>query len=298
MAAEEDDFWRIYQEDSDDERRPQTEKDSPRLKDGTQNAISFDMWNGCTVKTFKSKLGQNKAFKPICVYVLKQVTEYLSRINVQYLVCGGTALSVYRERGKMIPHDGDVDIVIFESDFSKVLQNILSFTSLQENNIDLSETCPVTGTHWFDKDGSEIPFTGCGGKRLKFFATKKLWDKFGIRPDLRFDSSMAHLDVFTFGKHPDDPSCFCYNWNIPGSYDFKRKRFPKTCVLPLKSYNFEGLNVQGPKDLETFLKVEYGYLGRDAMFDFASQLYVKIPDSVYKELPKNVKKVMADDLAK
>ena len=72
----------------------------------------------------------------------------------------------------------------------------------------------------------------------------------------------------------------------------REKRFPKTCVLPLKTYTFEGLNVQGPSDLETYLKVEYGYLGRDAMFDFASQLYVKIPESVYEELPTNVKKIM------
>ena len=76
-------------------------------------------------------------------------------------------------------------------------------------------------------------------------------------------------------------------------------RFPKTCVLPLKTYNFEGLNVQGSSDLQTFLEVEYGCLGRDAMFDFASQLYVKIPESaVFEELPKNVKNIMANKLTK
>ena len=260
------------------------------------SSISFDMWNVCTVKNFRAKLGQNKTFKPLCIYVLKHVTEYLSRINVQYLVCGGTALSVYRESGKMIPHDHDVDIAIFETDFSNVVQNLSSLTSVQDGNITVSDKCSVNGTSWFDEDGNEIPFNGFGGKRLKFFATKKLWDEFGVRHNLRFDPSLAHLDVFTFGEHPDHSDCFCYNWNIPGSYDSRRKRFPKTCVLPLKNYIFEGLTVQGPSDLKTFLEVEYGYLGRDAMFDFASQLYVKIPKSVYEELPKNVKKIMAQDL--
>lgn len=264
-------------------------------EDITPKSISFDMWNGCTLGNLRTKLGQNKTFKPICIYVLKEVTEYLSRVNIQYCVCGGTALSVYREGGKMICHDGDVDIAIFESDFSSVVENLSSLTAIQNGYISLSDKCPVNGTSWFDVDGSEISYSGCGGKRLKCYATRKLWDKFGIRRDLLFDPSLAHLDVFTFGQHPDDPACFCYNWNIPGRYDFRRKCFPKSCVLPLKTYKFEGVSVQGPNSLETFLEVEYGYLGRDAMFDSVSQLYVKIPASIYKKMPQKIKKVLVND---
>lgn len=288
MATCEDDFLAICQDDYCKEGKQEMTEVTPK-------SISFDMWNGCTPSNFRAKLGQNRAFKPICIYVLKQVTEYLSRLNIQYLVCGGTALSVYREDGKMICHDGDVDIAIFESDFSSVVQSLSSLSSMQDGYISLSDKCPVNGTSWFDADGNEICYSGSGGKRLKFYGTKKLWDHFGIRTDLRFDSSLAHLDVFTFGQHPDDTTCFCYNWNIPGRYDFRQKRFPKTCVLPLKTYNFEGVTVQGPYCLKNFLKVEYGYLGRDAMFDFASQLYMKIPESVYEKLPKKIKKIMAND---
>lgn len=288
MATSEDDFLAIC--------APDNSNNEVQQHLAEPNSLSFDMWNSCTVRNFRSKMGQNKAFKPLCIYVLKQVTEYLSKMDIPYLVCGGTALSVYRENGKMICHDGDVDVAIFETDFLKVMQNMPSFLSTQDGNINLSDKCPVTGTSWFDKQGNEIPFNGVGGKRLKFFATKKLWDEFGIRHDIRFDPALAHLDVFTFGQHPDNPNCFCYNWNIPGSYDFRRKLFPKICVLPLKTYNFEGVSVQGPNDLKTFLEVEYGYLGRDAMFDFSSQLYVKIPQSVYEGLPKNVKKVVSRDL--
>ena len=291
MATCEGDFFAICQ----DEHCQEENKEIADLYGSsnevvTPNSISFDMWNGCTLSNFTSRLGQNKLFKPVCVFVLKQVTDYLNRINVQYFVCGGTALSVYREGGKMICHDNDVDIAIFERDFSSVLQNLSSFTSMQDGFIYVSDKCPLNGTSWFDEGGSEISYNGCGGKRLKFCATRKLWDQFGIRSDLLFDPSLAHLDVFTFAPHPDDHSCFCYNWNIPGSYDYRRKRFPKTCVLPLKTYNFEGICVQGPNCLKTFLEVEYGYLGRDAMFDFSSQLYVKIPQSVYEKLPKKVKK--------
>lgn len=289
-----DDFLSILQDDICQEGEQEIPGNSA-AEASTPKSISFDMWSGCTPGNFRTRLGQNRAFKPICIYVLKEVTEFLSRINIQYLVCGGTALSVYREGGKMIRHDGDVDIAIFEADFSSVMRNLSSFTSKHDGYISLSDKCPVNGTSWFKDDGSEILYSGRGGKRLKFYATRKLWDEFGVRTDLGFDPTLAHLDVFTFGQHPDDPTCFCYNWNIPGRYDFRRKRFPKSCVLPLKTYKFEGVSVQGPNCLETFLDVEYGYLGRDAMFDFASQLYVKIPEPVYENLPKKIKKVLANN---
>lgn len=294
MASCEDDYLSIFQDRDTDTEAKQEMPDTcnPQSKVTTPKTISFDMWNGCTLGNFRTKLGQNKRFKPLFIYVLKEVTEFLSGMKIQYFVCGGTALAVYREGGKMICHDGDVDIAIFESDFSSVVQNISSLPAIHNGYISLSDKCPFNGTSWFDEDGSEISYNGCGGKRLKFFATRKLLDEFGVRGDLLFDSSLAHLDVFTFGQHPDDPTCFCYNWNICGKYDFRRKRFPKSCVLPLKTYKFEGVCVQGPNCLETFLEVEYGYLGRDAMFDSDSQLYVKIPESIYKQMPKKIQKVL------
>lgn len=227
--------------------------------------------------------------------MLEKVVKYLSEIDIEYFVCGGTALSVYREDGKMIRHDGDVDIAIFECSFSSVLQNLPSFTAMQDGFIHVSNKCPVSGISWFDEHGREILYNGSGGKRLKFCASRKLWDRFGIRKDLLFDPGLVHLDVFTFAQHPDDHSCFCYNWNIPGRYDYRRKQFPKTCILPLKPYNFEGVSVKGPNCLKTFLEVEYGYLGRDAMFDFSSQLYVKIPQSVYEKLPKKIRKFLTSN---
>ena len=229
MATCEDDFLAMDVDEGYEKSKTQSAEYSSSVKSGTSSSISFDMWNCCNVKNFKSKLGQNKTFKPVCVYILQQVTEYLSRINVPYSVWGGTALSVFREGGKMIRHDGDVDIAIFETDFSKVLQNLSSFTPIQDGSISISDTCPVKGTGWFYEDGNEIPFSGCGGKRFKFLGTKKLWEEIGIRPDIRFDPGMAHLDVFTLGQHPDDPDCFCCNWDIPGRYDFKRKQYVRYC---------------------------------------------------------------------
>ncbi len=164
MATCDDDFFCILQDDSQDEEQETPDIGQSSAEATTSKSISFDMWHGCTLGNFRAKLGQNRTFKPICIYLLKEVTEFLSSINIQYLVCGGTALSVYREGGKMICHDGDVDIAIFESDFSSVMQNLPAFTSKHDGYISLVDKCPVNGTSWFNVDGSEILYNGCGGK--------------------------------------------------------------------------------------------------------------------------------------
>lgn len=101
MASCEEDFLALCQDQScQEEGKEIIDLGGPSNESVTPKSISFDMWNGCTPSNFSSKLGQNKLFKPVCVYVLEKVVEYLSTINVQYFICGGTALSVYRENGK------------------------------------------------------------------------------------------------------------------------------------------------------------------------------------------------------
>lgn len=143
----------------------------------------------------------------------------------------------------MICYDGDVDIVIFEFDFFSVVQNIFFLFVIYNGYISFLDKCFFNRISWFDEDGSEIFYNGCGGKRFKFFVIRKFWDEFGVRGDLFFDFSLVYLDVFTFGQYSDDFTCFCYNWNICGKYDFRRKRFLKSCVLLFKIYKFEGVCV-------------------------------------------------------
>lgn len=217
-------------------------------------------------------------------------------MNINYFIYGGTALSVYREGGRMIKHDGDIDIAILESDFSNAVHGIDSFCAFKEGDVLMSHECSHRKRGWFDADGKEIPFSGAvGGKRLKFFASRKLFKQFGFQADESFDLDLAHLDVFTLSQHPDDSNCYCVNWNFPGSYDYRRKAFPKSIFSPLKTYNFEGVEVYGMNDLRTYLEIEYGYLGRGAMYDCKTQLYVKIPENLFKQLPSEVQRTMDGD---
>ena len=38
-------------------------------------------------------------------------------------------------------------------------------------------------------------------------------------------------------------------------------------------------------ELNAYLEIEYGYLGRGAIYDNVSQLYVKIPENMLQSLP-------------
>lgn len=257
--------------------------------------LSFDMWGSCRANNLQEKLEENQRMKPPRVHVMKLVTDFLDDINVKYFIYGGTALAVYREGGRMIAHDGDIDIAIFETDFSRAVKNSGSFSALKDGLVTMSHDCSRHHGDWFDADGNEIPFSGIGGKRLKFFATRKLLAQFGIPTDELFDLDLVHLDVFTLGQHPDHPNSFCVNWNIPGHYDYTKKAFPKSIFFPLKTYSFEGLNVYGMNDLKAYLEIEYGYLGRGATYDNETQLYVKISDSLFEQLPCDVQRSMASD---
>lgn len=55
---------------------------------------------------------------------MKLVADYFNRVNVSYFIYGGTALAVYREGGKIIKHDGDIDVAILET-VSQTLSAIL-----------------------------------------------------------------------------------------------------------------------------------------------------------------------------
>ena len=258
--------------------------------------LSFDMWGNCRADNLRIKLQENQSFKPLRVHLFKLVIGYFKKMNINYFIYGGTALSVYREGGRMIKHDGDIDIAILESDFSNAVHGIDSFSAMKEGEVVMSHKCSLGSRSWFDADGNEIPFSGqVGGKRLKFFASRKLFKQFGFLTDESFDQGLVHVDVFTLSQHPDHPNCYCVNWNLPGCYDYRRKAFPKSIFSPLQTYNFEGVEVYGMNDLKTYLEIEYGYLGRGATYDCKTQLYVKIPENLFRQLPSEVQRSMGAD---
>lgn len=103
------------------------------------NMLSFDMWGSCRAQNLEEKLEENRQLKPLRVHIFKLVTDYLSSIKVDYFIYGGTALSVYREGGKMIEHDSDTDVAILETDFTRAVKSLDFFPAIKEGHVVMSQ---------------------------------------------------------------------------------------------------------------------------------------------------------------
>ncbi|KAA0183702.1 X prolyl aminopeptidase [Fasciolopsis buskii] len=282
--------------------------------------ISFDMWCQCSLKNIKRTIRRNQYWKPIRLYLLKIVLDFCKLADINPFIYAGTALAVYRENGRMIKHDSDIDLAVLERDggvgaFTKLLQTCIRhgvsysgvagefppFDIYDNSDITISFNSRVTGKSWLRVNAAGVTsiceefYSGTDCKIAKFFFSrtgiKRVCDIFGKGANtlnqLMSDPSLAHVDLFTFSPHQCSPdSHLQVNWDIPGVYNARRKAFPTNSILPLKEYTFEGISVLGPAELESYLKTEYGYLGRDAIFDVKEQMYVKIPDNFRDLVPR------------
>lgn len=288
--------------------------------------ISFDMWGNCTPRNITKKIRRTNCLKPLHRELLRQFVEICTAAGIKAFVYGGTALGVYREGGKMIAFDYDADFATYEyppEHPEGVLSHLANFC-LQEDrhakvvNIDgVSQSSTAEATVCVDflnvfqptfpffsvnDEGKvvEKPFDGGGAKRAKFYftayglqeAAKKVGSvKPSVLNELNKDLKDIHIDLFTLSPHPDGPEEFLrVNWHRGGLYNALRKKFSRQHFVPLQKVLFEGVEVLAPANLEGYLKEEYGYLGRDAMYDCSTQLYVKIPEEFREKLPENYHK--------
>ncbi|PAA82694.1 hypothetical protein BOX15_Mlig032626g1 [Macrostomum lignano] len=192
----------------------------------------------------------------------------------------------------MIPHDSDIDLVVREVDFARLVAigNRLTAAEPGAAHIAFDASCSLSGKPWFESGSTvEIPYAGRGCKRVKFSLTEAGWAAVGLNCGPKrfpFDPCLVHLDVFTVSPHPLDPNgSLRVNWSVPGIYDCMDKRFPADCLFPAVPCTFESVPTFAPRDLLAYLTVEYGYLGRDAMYDSSTGLYVKIPPELRTQIP-------------
>ena len=255
--------------------------------------VSLDMWGEKSFTSHKHSMAVNKFLKPFRTSLFKIIIETLYSNQIDIMVYAGTALAVWRDGGNMIPHDHDIDLAISESDFIKVLK------SLNERiDIFTDTTCPFTNNKWINDDCSDqVLYNQAGVKRIKVYFNelylRKMSERDGKFKKLlnNYDRTKLFVDIFTFQKKVDT-NFFRVTWNIRGVYDNDKKCFPEDTIFPLKEYKFEGISVLGPNNIENYLSIEYGYLGKDARYDCDTQLYVKLSEQEIKILPRNIKSYM------
>ncbi|OON14407.1 Creatinase, partial [Opisthorchis viverrini] len=286
--------------------------------DDVPPSISFDMWGTCSIRNFRRQLRMNRSLKSLRVHLLTLVLRFCKVAGVEPFVYGGTALGVYREDGKMIERDSDIDLAAIEYDstsrgtFTRLLRACLDngteYSGIYNaNDVDFRDSVsPIrldfsSGTtmkRWLSVDDNgeikEARYNGSDCKRVKFFfslqgleeASRLLGKNKRIVRNVSSDPSLVHVDLFTLSIHPDYPNThFRVNWNIPGVYNCSEKPFPISAILPCRPCTFEGIPLQAPADLKVYLEIEYGYLGRDAIYDSASRMFVPVSPNHRRFIP-------------
>lgn len=279
---------------------------SPLFESESRDAsLSFDMWETSRVDNIAKRARKSKRLLKLRLELLRRVSELLDELQVNWCVYGGTALSIYRENGKFIAHDSDVDLALEEQDFGKVWK-ALHREHESENGllpsrlISWSSKCYYTGETWAYEDEeanlhvkSFVYQKSSVAKYFKFHLTPEAWREFG-HPKLGFNRDDVHLDLFTLGQSPEDSNYVICNWVSFPRYDPLKHTWPYEVFWPARcDASFEGITVKAPRNIEAYLRGEYGYLGKPAVYDCALQLYVPVPVSVFDTFPEEVKKLFA-----
>ena len=270
------------------------------------SSLSFNMWDTARIDNLAKIARRSKRLLKLRVNLLQRLSVFLDGLGVNWCVYGGTALSVYRENGKFIAHDSDVDLALDEDDFGKVWTALHMEYQKEEEGllpsrlVSWTSTCPFTREAWAHEDVNghltvkKFAFQKRStAKYFKFFLTAEAWRELDCAK-LFFDRDAVHIDLFTLGSNPTDTNLVVCNWISYPNYDPLRHTWPRHVFWPAQDdVYFEGVKVRAPNDIEAYLRGEYGYLGQPAVFDSALQLYVPLPPEVFDTLPHNVKKLFS-----
>jgi hypothetical protein len=193
------------------------------------------------------------------VEALREIVRILNHHKIPFWIDCGTCLGAYRHGG-MIPHDWDIDIALFATDFHNVSH------ALQE--LDPQKYAVQ------DWSGRNKPDT-----YLKVFVKE----------------SNALIDLYNFGFDAEKKELFTilsneHNVFLPKSWKIREKRYttpmPFENVFPRKIALFEGIEVPVPGKTKEYLQVFYGEdLSPIRTWNPETRTYEKIEDHPYWQLP-------------
>ena len=173
---------------------------------------------------------RNKLFRKNAIEALNMFHKALSDINVNYTLAFGTMLGAVREGG-FIKHDLDIDVAIWNEDYSPMLNNILSKYGFRR-------------THVFNVENGT-------------FGREETYEYKGVGIDIFYFyiDSLGNTYCCDFLAHK---GCATFNQSMKeyGSV------IARKLILPLekevRSVNFEGIETYIPFNAEKILEFRYG----------------------------------------
>lgn len=168
-----------------------------------------------------NELQDHKNGQKIMTDMLRVFIDICKKNNIQYWCCGGTLIGTVRTKG-WIPHDGDIDVAMIESDYL-ILRDILikqlpNRYWLQDNLTDNNYKVPVRKIRYLDAVYDD--------KCKKFHK--------GLQ-----------LDILTYARYND--------YLLPHYIDYELKPIKSNMIFPLKTLSFEGMDVLVPNEYEKYV---------------------------------------------
>lgn len=95
-------------------------------------------------------------------------------------------------------------------------------------------------------------------------------ERYGVDTDFH----NVTTDITLYTQDPADPT-LC----LPEHMNMRMMRVPVDAILPTTTRIFEGVEMRMPGRLREFLRCQYGYLGKGAVFNHDTKLYEPGPDA-------------------
>ncbi|MGN0448832.1 MAG: phosphorylcholine transferase LicD [Ruminococcus sp.] len=216
------------------------------------------------------------------IEMLKIIIPIFEASNIRYMICGGTLLGAVTT-GKFIPWDDDVDICVLEEDYDKMIdvliENLPSWIEMQ-----WTSTEPNYYHGWVkvrDKNSHVYPDTDCyscngvwidlykltliKNKEVQYLIAKEHLDYLNRRynvgdisleeRNIRINDNklneILQRELDLIKKNPDETQVYVI-WSA------SKIIINKNWCMPLKKYDFEGLELYSFSDADAYLTRHYG----------------------------------------
>lgn len=214
----------------------------------------LDSWGCITEENYSSKVERTNKYKPLLLdmanFVQKALVKYRDQEDkdFKWFLNDGSLLGAFRT-GSMIKHDYNFDFGIYYTKDRLVLLNDFLKKELQETNYE----CLI----------------------IQDYAYKiEIWDPtHGVHSKVAPRFFNVILDLQLFADDPENESqvkvqYFRVNNKDDGKY--LKKWFQELKVIKFENYDYPCVS-----NVESFLKVTYGYIGDNALWDEESGKYVE-----------------------
>jgi len=190
-------------------------------------------------------------YGPLRVKLSLTLTQILSQLNLIWAIDSGTLMGAWRD-GKMIRHDDDFDLVVYNP---SILDSDPDSTKHQYLNDLLQQIQPLLPSPY----QARVVTTYC--KKLEIYDPTK--GNYAFR-DNNYHNVTCDLTLLIH--------------KTPEMLQFQHScqqhiQIPTTSFLPLSTITYEGYNYKCPGSPEGYLQANYGYLGPNAVYNKKTGFY-------------------------